>query len=131
MVSTTLEQVLTKHSSLFRDELVTIEGVTVKLRIDPNAKPHFFRPCSVPYVFRFIFRGLPHVCVYLYDILVTGQSEAAHIQNLTSVLERLESVGIRLKLEKCAFMLPEVEYLDNSITARGLKPMVSKVRAIA
>ena len=26
--------------------------------------------------------GLPHVCIYLDDILVTGESEAAHLQNL-------------------------------------------------
>ena len=71
------------------------------------------------------------MCVYLDDILVTEKSEAAHIHNLTTVLERLESAGIRLKREKCTFMLPEVEYLGHSISARGLHPLASKVRAIA
>ena len=50
--STTLEQVLTKHSSLFKDELGTIKGVTAKLHIDPSAKPQFFCPCAVPYTLR-------------------------------------------------------------------------------
>ena len=257
-VSTQLEQVLTKHSGLFKDKTGTIKGATAKLNIDPNAKPRFFRPRPVPYalrsrvdqalekleaagiiepadfsewaapivpvvkrdgtirvcgdykltvnqaaqvdayplplvdslfaslaggksfskldlthayqqlqldedsrkyvtinthkgLFRYtrlpfgvasapaifqrtmesILRGLPHVCVYLDDILVTGKSEEAHIHNLTTVLERLESAGIRLKREKCAFMLPEVEYLGHSISARGLHPLASKVRAIA
>ena len=38
--STTLEQVLVKHSGLFKDELGTIKGVTAKFHVDPNAKPH-------------------------------------------------------------------------------------------
>ena len=253
--STTLEQVLTKHSSLFKDELGTIKGVTAKLYIDPSAKPRFFHPCAVPYALRpkvdqalekleaagivecvelsewaapivpvvkrdgtirvcgdykltvnqatqvdayplplvdslfaslaggtsfskldlahayqqlclnedsrryvtinthkglfqytrlpfgvasapaifqrtmeSLLRGLPHVCVYLDDILVTGESDEVHIHNLTAVLERLESAGIQ---EKCAFMLPTVEYLGHTISAKGLQPLASKVTAIA
>ena len=61
------------------------------------------------------------MCVYLDDILVTGESEAAHIRNLSAVLERLESVGVHLKREKCAFMLPEVKYLGHWISAKGLQ----------
>ena len=78
-----------------------------------------------------ILRDLPHVCVYLDDILITGESEAAHLRNLAAVLDRLESAGIRFKRGKCAFMLPEVEYLGHRISASGLQPLASKVRAIA
>ena len=78
-----------------------------------------------------LLRGLPPVCVYLDDILVTGESDEVHIQNLTAVLERLESAGIRLKREKCALMLPKVEYLGHTISAKGLQPLASEVRAIA
>ena len=77
-----------------------------------------------------LLRDLPHVCVYLDDILVTGETEEAHIRNLAAVLDRLESAGVRLKREKCSFMLPEVEYLGHRISARGLQPLASKVRAI-
>ena len=66
-----------------------------------------------------LLRDLPHVCIYLDDILVTGESEAAHLQKLAAVLEQLEAAGIRLKREKCAFMIPEVEYLGHSISAEG------------
>ena len=74
--------------------------------------------------------GLPHVCVYLDDILVTGESEAAHLRNLAVVLERLESAGIRLKRQKFSFMIPEVEYLGHSVSEKGIQPMSEKVRAI-
>ena len=73
---------------------------------------------------------LSHVCVYLDDILVAGESETAHLQNLSRLLERLESAGVQLKQEKCSFMLPEVEYLGHSISAQGIRPLSGKVRAI-
>ena len=73
---------------------------------------------------------LPHVCMYLDDILVTGESEAAHLQNPASVLERLTSAGVRLKREKCVFMIPEVEYLGHLILAEGISLSPEKVRAV-
>ena len=75
-----------------------------------------------------ILQGLPNVCVYLDDILVSGTSEADHIQNLEAVLERLEDAGVRLKREKCEFLLPEVVYLGHKITARGLQPTNEKIK---
>ena len=78
-----------------------------------------------------ILKDIPHVCLYLDDILVIGESEAAHLHNLGTVLNRLESAGIRLKRDKCAFMLPEMEYQGHRISTRGLQPLASKVRAIA
>ena len=73
---------------------------------------------------------LPHVCMYLDDILVTGESEATHLQNVAALLEWLESAGVRLKREKCYFMVSEVEYLGHSISAKGIQPVIVKVRAI-
>ena len=73
---------------------------------------------------------LRHVCIYLDDILVTGESEAAHLQNLAAVLKRLEYAGVRLKREKYFFMISEVEYLDHSISAKGIQLVSVKVRAI-
>ena len=70
------------------------------------------------------------MCIYLDDILVTGESETAHLNNLAVVLERLEAAGTRLKREKCSFMIPEVEYLGHSIFAKGIQPVSTKVQAI-
>ena len=77
-----------------------------------------------------ILQGLPNTCAYLDDILVTGKSEAEHLRTLDAALERLENAGIRLKREKCEFMLPKIEYLGHLVTAEGLKPTAEKVRAI-
>ena len=37
---------------------------------------------------------------------------------------------MRLKQQKCAFLLPEVEYLGHRITLNGLHPTPTKVKAI-
>ena len=89
---------------------------------------------SVPLIFQRtmegILRGIPHVSVYIDDILITGETDEEHLQNLDTVLSRLEKEGLRLKLKKCAFMLPKIEYLGYTISSQGLHPSPDKVRAI-
>ena len=70
------------------------------------------------------------VCVYIDDILVTGATEGEHLSNLAQVLERLESAGMRLKWEKCKFMLPSVSYLGHVISVEGLHTEEAKVKSI-
>ena len=77
-----------------------------------------------------ILQGIPYVCVYIDDIQVTGKSEEEHLQTVDEVLLRLEAAGLRLKRDKCTFMLPSVEYLGHTISAEGLQPTTEKVRAI-
>ena len=77
-----------------------------------------------------ILQNLPHTCVYLDDILVTGKTESEHIKNLEEVLIRLEKAGLRLKKQKYSFTLPSVDYLGHSITPEGLQPTKEKISAI-
>jgi len=51
-----------------------------------------------------LLHGIPNVCVYLGDILVTGKTDKEHLDNLREVLTRLETAGMRLKQQKCAFV---------------------------
>ena len=82
-----------------------------------------FGVASAPSIFQRtmenILQGLPHTCVYIDDILITGANDEEHIHNLEAVLSCLEKAGLRLKLKKCQFMLPAVEYLGHQITAQG------------
>ena len=94
-----------------------------------------FGVASAPAIFQRIMesvlQGLPHVCVYLDDRLISGKSPQEHLVNLEEVLKRLEDAGLRLKKEKCSFLMPEVEYLGHKISREGLQPTETKVRAVA
>ena len=77
-----------------------------------------------------VLQGIPGVVVYIDDILVTGQTEAEHLASLKEVLARLSKAGLRLKKNKCEFMLPSVTYLGYKIDAEGLHPVEEKVKAV-
>uniref|UniRef100_A0A8C6WZ84 ribonuclease H n=1 Tax=Neogobius melanostomus TaxID=47308 RepID=A0A8C6WZ84_9GOBI len=48
----TTEDILQRYSDVFRNELGTLKGVTVKLHVDPSATPRFFKPRVVPYAMK-------------------------------------------------------------------------------
>ena len=70
------------------------------------------------------------MCVYNDDILLTGPTEKEHLETLEEVLQRLETVGVRLKQSKYAFMRSEVEFLGHKVTKHGVQPTEEKVRAV-
>lgn len=49
---TVAQDILAKYADVFRDELGTLKGTLVKLCVDPNAQPRFFKPRTVPYAMR-------------------------------------------------------------------------------
>ena len=64
------------------------------------------------------------------DILVSGKNDQNHLKNLNEVLERLKQAGLRLKMEKCIFMKPSVEYLGYRVDMHSLHAIEKKVEAM-
>ena len=57
------------------------------------------------------------MCTYLDDILVTGRSLKENLDKLSVVLAQLRESGMKLKKEKCQFLMARVEYLGHVISS--------------
>jgi hypothetical protein len=77
-----------------------------------------------------LLKDIPGVSVAMDDIAVTGKNQSEHMRNLREVLRRLEEAGLRLKLEKCRFFMPSIDYMGVVIDCKGIHPISSKVKAV-
>ena len=84
----------TRHQSVFKDELGTIEGVKAKLFVKPDSKPKFVKPRPVPYALK---------------------------GSIEQELDRFESMGVIEKVlySECEAPIVPVVKPDNSITVCG------------
>ena len=70
-----------------------------------------------------LLAGIPNVCIFLDDILVTGKTGAEHMENLRLVLQRLQNAG--LEVEQVCFSC--VLYLSQRIQCKLRLPRVCGV----
>ena len=61
--------------------------------------------------------------------MVVGASWEEHLTHLVRVLDRIQSAGLKLKLQKCKFALTEVEYLGH-VSADGVMTDPAKLQAV-
>ncbi|KAK4434281.1 Retrovirus-related Pol polyprotein from transposon [Sesamum alatum] len=89
-------------------------------------------PATFQSVMNEIFRPLLRhfVVVFFYDILVYSADWVSHFTHLTEVLQVLSDHKLFLKLSKCSFGVPSVDYLGHIISAAGLSVDPSKIRAM-
>lgn len=74
--------------------------------------------------------NIPNVQCFADDIILTHKDRASHIKALEALLCRLESAGMKVKLEKCSFLAKEVKYLGYIVDKNGIRPDPEKLRAI-
>ena len=71
------------------------------------------------------------VCLaYLDDILIYGKTFEEHKANLRSVLQRLKSKGVKLRVDKCEFFKTEVRYLGRLVSENGYRADPKDVKAL-
>ena len=107
-----------------------------------NTHKGLYRPTRVPFgvasasaIFQSkieqVLQGIPMVVCRVDEILVSGKNDQDRsFNNLNEVLTRLKQAGLRLKMEKCKFMKPSVEYLGYRVDMHGLHAIEKKVEAI-
>lgn len=74
--------------------------------------------------------GIDRVSAYLDDVLVVGRTPEEHWTRLVKVFERIEEYGFRLRLEKCSFAKPQIEYLGFILSKEGRRPNPEKIKPI-
>ena len=95
-----------------------------------------FGLCNAPATFQrlmeTVLAGLARkTCmVYIDDILVFSKTFEEHLTHLEQIFNRLRQAGLRLKLKKCTFAQPKVEYLGHVVTRDGIEVDPKKVEAV-
>lgn len=113
------------HKSAF----ITHEGLFEFIRMPfglTNAPATFQRTMNM------VLAGLNWVeCLcYVDDVLVYSKTAREHLETLDRIFTRLEEAGLSLKLSKCSFMAPEVEYLGHIVDRHGTRPNNKNTDAI-
>ena len=74
-----------------------------------------------------LFAGLEHVRAYIDDLLVISKgSFKDHLKKIYQVLNKLETVGLKINTSKSFFAQEELEYLGYWITREGILPVKKK-----
>lgn len=74
--------------------------------------------------------GLPGVSAYIDDIIITGTTPEELLHHLTSVLDRIQQYGFRLRSDKCKFFQTSVKYLGFIFDKNGRRPDPENIHAI-
>jgi len=63
-------------------------------------------------------------------MIVYGKTIKDHNKNLRILFERLRQVGLKLQLDKCEYLRPELEYLGHIISEHGNKPNPNRTEKV-
>ena len=77
-----------------------------------------------------ILGDIPHIFVYLDDILIASSSQEEHLQDLELVFKTLQDNGLVVNRKKCVLGEKSIEFLGHLCDAHGIKPLPCKVEAI-
>jgi hypothetical protein len=95
-----------------------------------------FGLCNRPSVFQRLVSACLHGllgtvgCAYLDDVIVFSKAWEEHIARPETVFARFCDAVLKLKLEKCSFDMPEVQFLGRILDARGTPPDPSKTKKV-
>ena len=89
---------------------------------------------SSPAIFQCVMEQIlpkvPGIVCYIDDILITGKDDEEHLHRLDLVLKSFKENGLTIKMSKCHFLQPSVQYLGKIISQEGIQPAKSKIEAI-
>ena len=76
------------------------------------------------------FGDLDGVGVIADDLVVSGRNEEEHDRNLIELVKRAKERNVRFNLEKSVFKTDSIPFFGHLITAEGIKPDPTKLKAL-
>ncbi|XP_056303592.1 uncharacterized protein LOC130215772 [Danio aesculapii] len=95
-----------------------------------------FGLCNAPATFQRLMQATMSdlvfqiVLIYLDDLLVYSSTFHDHLVRLETVFRRLRETGLKIKIEKCNFLQPEVKFLGHQVSAQGVSTDPDKISAV-
>ena len=91
--------------------------------------------CNGPSLFQSLMcnvvSGLaPHIFCFLDDLIIVSENYEQHEKHLKLILSRLEKHKLSIRIDKCQFFKPSVDYLGFKVGNEGIAPLPSKIEAI-
>ena len=77
-----------------------------------------------------VLQGIPCTQCILDDMIVTGKTDEKHLENLESVLKRLQEAGLKADKEKCELFRDRVQFCGDKIDWEGLHETQEKIAAV-
>ena len=77
-----------------------------------------------------ILADVPHVFVYVDDILVASVDESQHLEDLKRLFTELSKHGMVINRSKCLFGQSSLNFLGFRVSEHGVTPLEEKVAAI-
>jgi transposase InsO family protein len=68
--------------------------------------------------------------IYLDDVLVWSRTVDEHLQRLQQIFELMREAGVRLKPQKCHFLMKRVSFLGHVVSEAGVETESDKVEAV-
>ena len=94
---------------------------TCKGLMEPQTMPYGIKPASAIFQIHIehALKNCDMFAVRTDDILVSGNNNRDHLENLSKILTVLCDLGVTLKQETCKFLMDEVEHLGLSLVLMG------------
>ena len=77
-----------------------------------------------------VLQGISGTQCILDDMIITGETDEEHLENLENVLKRLQDAGLKANKEKCEFFRDRVQFCGHEIDREGLHKTQEKIEAV-
>ena len=77
-----------------------------------------------------IMVDIPHVFVYIDDILIASTTPNEHLEDLRRVFDSLDTNGLVVNKAKCVLGQESLEFLGYRLDAKGITPLPERIEAI-